>query len=280
MNVNSNNFPDNDNRVSFGIALASRNLTMQYQNNLYNQIISFENLILAWKKARKGKTKKDYVIKFEEQIFNNLMSLHYELKHQTYRPSPLTTFILRDPKIRKISKSNLRDRIVHHAIVNILEPLFEKTFIYDSYANRKGKGTLKAMHRFHQFIKKVSKNGKLNGWLSKNQVKGYCLKADIKHYFQEINHEILLKIIKRKIKNKKAICLIQLILKNYFNKEKGMPLGNMTSQFFANIYLNELDQFVKKSLKARYYIRYVDDFVILDSVKENLVIGGGRLINS
>ena len=112
---------------------------MKTYNNLYAKIISFENLILAWKNARKGKTKKSYVIEFERDLFNNLMNLHYELKFGTYKPKPLVTFILRDPKTRKKSKSDFRDRIVHHAIVNILEPIFDRTFIYDSCANRKGK---------------------------------------------------------------------------------------------------------------------------------------------
>ncbi len=125
---------------------------------------------------------------------------------------------------------------------------------------------------------KVSRNGKTNGWLNENQIKGYCLKADIKHYFQEVDHEILLRIIKKKIKDDKVIWLIKQILNNNVigdSNGKGMPLGNLTSQFFANVYLNELDYFVKHKLKAKYYIRYVDDFVLLDSSKENLRIGGG-----
>ena len=137
-----------------------------------------------------------------------------ELKYQTYKPKPLKTFILRDPKTRKISKSDFRDRIVHHALLRVIEPIFDKTFIYDSCANRKGKGNLFAIKRFDLFIRKVSRNGKINGWFNNNQIKGYCLKADIKHYFQEVNHEILLKIIKRKIKDEKVIWLIKRILNN------------------------------------------------------------------
>jgi len=240
-------------------------------HKLYSQIISLENLILAWKKARKGKTKKDYVIEFNNNLFKNLTQLHEELKQETYKPEPLTTFILRDPKTRKISKSTFRDRIVHHAICNVIEPVFDKTFIYDSCANRINKGNLFAIQRFCKFIRKVSRNGKINGWFNNNQVKGYCLKADIKHYFFEVNHNILINILKRKIKDEKVISLIIKVLGNGF-KEKGMPLGNMTSQFFANVYLNELDQFVKHKLRAKYYIRYVDDFVVLHESKEQLVI--------
>lgn len=243
---------------------------MKTYNNLYSQIYNLDNLILAWKKARKGKTKKDYVIEFEANLRENLLQLHKELKDESYMPEPLKTFILRDPKTRKISKSAFRDRIVHHAVFQAVELIFDKTFIYDCCANRKGKGNLFALKRFYKFSKEVSINGKLKGLLTENQVKGYCLKADIKHYFFEVNHNVLIKILRRKIKDEKTIHLINKILKNYLDKEKGMPLGNLTSQFFANVYLNELDQFVKHKLRAKYYVRYVDDFVILHNSKEQL----------
>jgi len=244
---------------------------MKTYNNIYPQIYSKRNLILAWRKARKHKTKKDYVIEFEKNTIENLRQLQEELKEQTYQPEPLKTFILRDPKTRKISKSAFRDRIIHHALVRIIEPIFDKTFIYDSCANRKGKGNLFALKRFDLFKRKVSRNGKMNGWFNNNQVKGYCLKADIKHYFQEVNHEILINIIRKKIQDEKVVLLVKKILENgKNNEENGMPLGNLTSQFFANVYLSELDYFVKHNLKAKYYIRYVDDFVILHESKSQL----------
>jgi retron-type reverse transcriptase len=245
---------------------------MKTYKNLYLDICSLNNLNLAWRKARKGKTKKDYVIEFERNLLNNLLKLQEELKSLTYKPRPLKTFILRDPKIRKISKSDFRDRIIHHALCNIIEPIFDKMFIYDSCANRKGKGNLRAIERFYSFIRKVSRNGKINGRFNDNQVKGYCLRADIRHYFQEVNHEILVKTIRRKIQDEKVIWLIEQILANHSVKDKGMPLGNLTSQFFANVYLNELDYFVKHKLKARYFIRYVDDFIILHSSKSWLEV--------
>jgi len=186
--------------------------------------------------------------------------LHDELKNQTYKPEPLKTFIIHDPKTRKISKSAFRDRIVYHALCRIIEPIFDKIFIYDSCANRIGKGTLFAIKRFEKFKRKITHN------LSRE---AFCLKADIKHYFQEVDRKILLEIIQRKIKDGEVIWLIRKILNN-FEKEKGMPLGNLTSQFFANIYLNELDYLVKQKLKAEYYIRYVDDFVILYESKFRL----------
>ncbi len=255
---------------------------MKTYKNLYPQIYNLSNLILAYRKARKGKTKKDYVKEFEKDLIKNLLDLQKELQEQTYQPQPLKTFILRDPKTRTISKSDFRDRIIHHAVVIILEPIFDKTFIYDSCANRIGKGNLFALNRLYYFARKISGNGKIarNNFNDNNYVYGYCLKADIKHYFQEVNHEILISLIKRKISDEKVIWLIRRILGNLpcgkieggerNLDRKGMPLGNLTSQFFANVYLNELDYFVKHKLKAKYYIRYVDDFVILNGSKKKL----------
>ena len=179
---------------------------------IYPQVYSYDNIFLAYKKARKGKTKKPYVKEFEKNLAYNLKILHDELKNQTYSPKPLKTFILRDPKTRKISKSDFRDRIVHHALHNILGPLFEKIFIFDSAANRINKGNLFAIKRFEFFKRKVTQNLKSEA---------FFFKADIKHYFQEVNHKILIKMVKRKIKDEKIIWLIKKILRNYNNKEKG-----------------------------------------------------------
>jgi len=174
-------------------------------NNAYEQIYNLSNLILAWREARKGKTKKIYVIEFEKNTLGNLLTLQKELINQIYSPLPLVTFVLRDPKTRIISKSDFRDRIVHHALVRIIEPIFDRIFIYDSCANRKGKGNLFAIRRFYQFQREVTKN---------NSRIAFCLKADIKHYFQEVNHEILISIIRRKITDEKVIWLIERILAN------------------------------------------------------------------
>jgi retron-type reverse transcriptase len=271
LHVNGNNWNDNNNGYAFGMALRTKTfysiLNMKTHKNLYRKIYSLRNLVLAWKEARKGKTKKDYVIEFEKNLRENLLQLQRELINQVYTPKPLVTFILRDPKTRKISKSAFRDRVIHHALVRIIEPYFDKAFIYDSCANRIGKGNLFALKRFDEFKRKVTKNN--------NRI-GYILKADIKHYFEEVNHEVLLNIIKRKIIDEKVIWLIKQILNNSildsFAPPKGMPLGNLTSQFFANVYLNELDYFVKHELKAKYYVRYVDDFVIIHKSLEQLGI--------
>ncbi len=145
-------------------------------NNFYPEIYNLSNLILAWRRARKGKTKKVYVLEFENKITENLLKLYHELKSEKYQPKSLVTFILRDPQTRKISKSAFRDRIVHHALVRIIEPIFDKTFIYDNCANRIGKGTLFTLKRFDLFKRKVTNNLKSEA---------FCLKADIKHYFQD-----------------------------------------------------------------------------------------------
>ena len=262
--VNSNNNVNNNGRPVGIVHLFPLGHLLMANNDLYIEICSYENLERAFQKARSGKTLKPYVIEFEQRLKENLQTLQVELFFQTYKPRPLETFILRDPKTRKISKSDFRDRVVHHAICNIIESLFEKGFIFDSYANRIGKGTLKAIERFEYFARIVSR-----GHTRPCSV----LKADIRHYFETLDHTILLKVLGKKIQDQRALWLIQVILSNHQTEEpgKGMPLGNLTSQFFANVFLNELDQFVKHKLRAKYYIRYVDDFVILDSSKERLI---------
>ncbi len=226
------------------------------------------NLTLAWRKAREGKTSNEDVMEFEKNLELNLLNLHRELTYKTYKPLPLETFVLRDPKTRVISKSDFRDRVVHHAIINVIKKFFEKQFIYDSCANQIKKGTLFALKRFDRFIRKVS-----NPYTES----GFCLKADVRHYFPSVDHEILINILSKKIKDNDVIWLIRQILNNTVSsfggggeRAKGMPLGNYTSQFFANVYLNELDYFVKHTLKAKYYIRYVDDFVILHKSAKQL----------
>jgi len=242
-------------------------------HNLYEEMISLDNLNKSYKKARKGKGDRWYVIEFESDLERNIMRIHEELKALDYEPRMMKRFVIRDPKTRIIFASDFRDRIVHHALCNVIEPIFEKLFIHDSYANRKRKGVHAALKRFDIFKKKVSGNGRMiSDAKDNNMVYGYVLKADIKHYFQSIDHEILAGIIGRKIKDEKAINLIKKIIDNNFSKTKGkgMPIGNLTSQLFANIYLNEFDYFVKHNFRAKYYIRYMDDFVILDSSKEKL----------
>jgi RNA-directed DNA polymerase len=261
-NANGNNNLNNNN-ARFALIIQAYAGAHKMKQDLYDQLCSYNNLFLAYQKARKRKTLKPYVLEFEKNLKDNLLELRAELLFHTYRPKPLTTFILRDPKTRKISRSDFRDRIIHHAVCNVIEEIFEKRFIFDTYANRKGKGVLKAVQRFEDFSRKVTKN---------NTCRAYAMKADIRHYFETVNHNILLKIIRKIVPDSRMIWLITLILGNYKTAitEKGMPLGNLTSQFFANVYLGELDNFVKHRLRCKYYIRYVDDFVIFHDSRECL----------
>ncbi|MFH1073267.1 MAG: reverse transcriptase domain-containing protein [Nanoarchaeota archaeon] len=260
--LNGNNNINNNARF-VGITLHAKTMLMKTYGHLWDGLCSYENLEIAYKKARKHKTKKQYVLEFEKNLEENLLQLRAELRSQAYQPAPLKTFILRDPKTRKISKSEFRDRIVHHALCNVIEPIFDARFIHDSYANRKGKGVLKAIQRFDCFKRKVTKNNTKNT---------FVLKADIKHYFDRVDHVVLISMLKKRIVDEKALWLIETILENYRSEisQKGMPIGNLTSQFFANVYLNELDQYVKNQLKAKYYLRYVDDFVILGNSRRML----------
>lgn len=274
-NVNANNQCNNNGRARGIASKHARDifLPMKTYKNLYSRLISLENLENAYWKARKHKSNNPAVREFEKHWRLYLIMLHLELKNRTYAPQPLKTFILRDPKTRRICVSQFRDRVVHHALINILQPIFEPRFIHDSYASRKGKGTLAALRRFDVFLRKVTRNGRhLHESRVANDVQGFAFKADIKHYFDTVDHTILISIIRRRIKDEGIICLTKTILNHYHanNPGKGMPLGNWTSQFFANVYLNELDQFVKHQLKAKYYLRYVDDFVILHHSKETL----------
>ena len=231
-------------------------------SHIFENIISLENLFIAWKEFKRGKTKKQDVQKFEMFLEDNLFRLHGELKQKTYRHSNYTDFYIKDPKLRHIHKAEVRDRVVHHAIYRILYPIFDKSFIYDSYSCRDGKGTHGAVLRLESFARKASKN------FTKTC---YCLKCDIKKFFNSIDHQILLDLIRKKITDEDDLWLLEEIIKS-FGKDagKGLPLGNLTSQLFANIYLDELDKFIKHRLRARYYLRYTDDFIIVHQDKNYL----------
>jgi len=253
---------------------------MKTYNNLFNKICTFQNLHLAYLKARKCKRYRNDILKFSYNLEENLLKLQEELSNQTYCHGGYRQFIVCDAKKRCIKAAPFRDRVVHHAVCNIIEPIFNKRFIYDSYACREEKGTHKAIKRLERFIKSLSNSA---GERALNEI-NYVLQCDISKYFASINHKILLEIIKKKISDKKVIWLIEEIVNSPYhrlrratgqaNYEKeageGIPIGNLTSQLFANIYLNELDQFVKHKLRIKYYIRYMDDFLILDRSKIKL----------
>lgn len=272
-NLNCNEDSSNYNS-NLGITLTLRqHNNMKTHKKLYEKLYSIENLLSAFAKARKGKSKKNYVVNFESNLEKNIAMLQRDLRLNKYNPSRLRKFIIRDPKTRTIHSSIFRDRIVHHAIINVIKPFYENIFIYDSFASRKNKGSHLAVKRFESFVRKASSNGqKIKNPFNNNSIRGYVLKADIKHYFATIDHEVLLNILKRKINDSELIKLIETILNSFDTnyQRKGLPLGNYTSQFFANVYLNHLDYFVKHRLKAKYYIRYVDDFIILHKDKSVL----------
>lgn len=217
---------------------------------------------MAWQEFQKGKRNKSDVQKFEFNLEDNLFQLHRDLKTKTYQHSHYTTFCICDPKLRRIHKACVRDRVLHHAVFRILYPIFDKGFIFDSYSCRLDKGTHRAVNRLEKFCRKLSRNNHRNI---------FALKCDIRKFFDSVDQDILLELIKNKIQDGNAIWLIEKIIKSFGKeKNKGLPLGNVTSQLFANVYLNEPDQFIKHKLKAKYYLRYCDDFVILGENEEYL----------
>lgn len=228
----------------------------------YSNLISIENLFQAWIEFRKGKSKRLDVQVFERNLEDNLFALHKSLKSKSYRHGGYHSFYVNDPKQRHIHKANVADRIVHHLLYTFLYKLFDRSFIYDSYSCRLNKGTHKGVKRLEVFARKVSQNYTTDCW---------ALKCDIKKFFASVDHEILLTLLKKKIKDEDIIWLLKQIIYSFHSEQgvgKGMPLGNLTSQVFANIYLNELDQFVKHKLKTKYYIRYADDFLFLSDKNE------------
>jgi len=230
----------------------------------YANLITIENVFQAYKEFRKGKKKRLDLQIFERNLENNLFSLHKSLKNKTYQHGQYEDFYVNDPKRRHIHKANVSDRIIHHLLYKYLYEVFNKTFVYDSYSCRINKGTHKGVKRLYCFTRKVSKN-----------FTGDCfaLKCDIKQFFASVDHQILLSLLIPKIQDKDILWLLTEII-NSFSSElgngRGIPLGNLTSQVFANIYMNRLDQFVKHQLKVKYYVRYADDFIILSSNKDIL----------
>ena len=229
----------------------------------FEDIISLENLLAAWREFLPGKRNKKDVGIFAIRLMDNLFRLHQDLLYHDYSPGAYESFKISDPKPRQIHKASVRDRLLHHAIYNQLYLFFDKAFIYDSYSCRVGKGTHKTISRFQDYFNKVSRNNTRNCWV---------LKGDIRKFFASIDQEILFGILKEKIVDKDIIWLLEKVIFSFNSgvERKGLPLGNLTSQLFANIYLSEFDQFVKHHLKINYYIRYADDFVIMSDDREYL----------
>ncbi len=226
---------------------------------LFDRMYSFENLLTAFRKAYRGTGRTNEACQFNFNLEKELLQLKRELESKTYVPATYRYFTIFDPKERTISVAPFRDRVVHHAVVSALEPIFENCFIHDSYATRKGKGTHRAIKRAQQFLKKNR----------------YYLKMDISKYFYSVDHTILLGLIGKKIKDKKLMSLVDRIIRNGdagrgISTGKGLPIGNLTSQFFANVYLNPVDHYIKETLQVKAYIRYMDDIVLFSDSKERL----------
>jgi retron-type reverse transcriptase len=240
--------------------------------NLWPDIVDFENLLVAARQAQRGKRFRGNVLAFNYAIERELFKLQAELRAHTYQPGAYRTFMIRDPKDRLISAAPYRDRVVHHALCNVIVPLLERTLIGDTYANRVGYGSHRALKRFTGFARRYR----------------YCLQCDIQKYFPSIDHEILKGLIRRKIKCRDTLWLIDRIIDasneqvpvlEYFpgddlltpvQRRKGLPIGNLTSQFFANLYLSPFDHFVKRQLKLKHYLRYVDDFAAFSDDRQEL----------
>ncbi|OHA50477.1 MAG: hypothetical protein A3A97_01405 [Candidatus Terrybacteria bacterium RIFCSPLOWO2_01_FULL_40_23] len=228
----------------------------------FNKLFSPDNLFKAWFIYRRGKTKKFEVIAFERNIERELFLLSGNIISGSYRHGVYDRFSVQDVKKREINTASIRDKIIHQVIHCFLTEVYEKTFSEHSFSSRVGKGTDKAVDKLSFFLRSE------RNW---HYGKCFALKCDIKKYFDNINHNILIGLIRRKIIDKKTMAIIEEIIRSFEReKNKGLPLGNVTSQIFANIYLNELDCFVEKDFKIRKYIRYNDDFVIVDSNKKTL----------
>lgn len=215
-----------------------------------------ENLLEAWREFLSGKRGKRDVQEFGIDLMDNLFSLHNDLIHHTYRHGGYQAFNISDPKPRNIHKARVRDRLLHHAIHRVLYPFFERTFIADAFSCRVGKGTHAAINKFRSFSYEVGKNNTRTCWV---------LKCDIRKFFASIDHAVLTEILCLYIPDADTLWLLEKVIESFSSTApgKGLPLGNLTSQLFVNIYMNEFDQFAKHKLKAKYYIRYADDFIIL-----------------
>lgn len=227
--------------------------------NFYD-VISLENLLIAWQEFGKGKRSKSDVSQFEINLENNLFELHNLLVFGKWTPNPYEEFSVYDPKLRKIHKASVRDRVLYQAVYRILYQIFDSSFIFHSYSSRNSKGIHVGICSFEKYIDKISKN---------HTKSCYVLKCDIRKFFDSIDHDVLFNFISKKVTDKNILLLIKQIIYSFEKTDgKGLPLGNVTSQIFSNIYLNELDHYVKHKLKAKCYVRYCDDFVIVsDSMK-------------
>lgn len=232
----------------------------KYAEN-FEKIAGTENLLEAWREFLPGKRGKRDVQEFQLHLVDNLFALHEDLIHHTYRHGGYQAFKISDPKPRDIHKATVRDRLVHHAIHRVLYPFFEKVFASDTFSCRVGKGTHAALSRFRSFLYVASKNHTKSCWV---------LKCDIRKFFANIDHEVLLGVLRSHITDADTRRLVEEVVNSFSSGApgKGLPLGNLTSQLFVNVYMNRFDQFVKHRLRAKYYLRYADDFIVLSDNRE------------
>lgn len=216
----------------------------------------------AWQEFRKDKKNKPDIIKFSLNLENNIFELYDKLVNKTWEADKYASFLIKDPKLRHIHKASVRDRVLYHSVYRILYPIFDKTFIFDVYSSRKSKGTHAGVKRLTTLSRKLSKNYTQTI---------YVLQCDIKKFFDSMDHEILLELLSEQITDGDTISLVKKIIDSFHKTQgKGLPLGNVTSQLFANVYMNPFDWFVKKEIGARNYIRYCDDFLILSTSRDYL----------
>lgn len=232
-------------------------------NSLFDEIISLPNIFCAWREFQKDKRNRDDVKKFSADVEEEIFALHDDLTRGTYTHGPYEPFWVCDPKRRLIHKACVKDRLLHHAIFRVLYPIFNKKWIYDSFSSREFKGTHAAMKRFRDFAWKISRNNTRNVWV---------LKIDVKKYFDSIDHAILDSIVFDTLpSDRRLMSLLRDNIASYHvDLGKGIPLGNLTSQLFANIYLNQLDQYAKRCLRLPYYLRYADDIIVVSDSRESL----------
>ncbi len=235
---------------------------MRVYTNLFEKIISIPNIFTSWEEFKSDKRKKADVQEFEFNLEPNLFALYRDLKGKRYVHSPYSGFYIYDPKVRHVHKASVRDRILHHAIFRILNPLYDKTFIANSFSCRIGKGTHKGVLAVERMIRSESRNFTRPC---------FALKCDVRKFFDSIDHRTLLNILGRKITDQDTMWLLNRVVESYSASQtnlfdrQGLPIGNLTSQLFANVYMNEFDQFVKHKLKVINYARYTDDFVIVST---------------
>lgn len=230
---------------------------------IFNAIVSAESLFSAWEEFSKGKRARPDVQIFSDSLERNLLALHRDLASEAYRHGSYIPFTICDPKQRLIHKATVRDRIVHHAVFAALNLIFEPTFIAHSFSCRKGKGTHRGVDALEKMLRQVSRNS--------TRV-CFALKCDIYRFFASVDHTTLLSMLGKRIDDERVMKLLREIVGSFHNTSgKGIPIGNLTSQLFANVYMNAFDQFIKHTLKVRHFIRYTDDFIVVSESEEYLL---------